>query len=75
MASRLHQLPENHVENGLHHNQLTSENTFLSGIKQRLLSFIFRGLWNEEMDQNLVGYLTFSILFDLLVFLFFGLSH
>ncbi|KAH7520868.1 hypothetical protein FEM48_Zijuj08G0191400 [Ziziphus jujuba var. spinosa] len=50
---KLHQLPENHVENGLPHNQLTSENTFLSGIKQRLLSFIFRGIWNEETDPNL----------------------
>ncbi|KAF3441496.1 hypothetical protein FNV43_RR15410 [Rhamnella rubrinervis] len=49
MAS--HQLPENLVENGLHHNQFTSENTFLSGIKQRLLSFIFRGLWNDETDH------------------------
>lgn len=57
---KLHQMPENHVENGLNHSQLTSENIFLSGIKQRLLSFIFRGLWNEETDQNLVGYLTFQ---------------
>ncbi|CAA7410958.1 unnamed protein product [Spirodela intermedia] len=27
--------------------------SFLSGIKQRLLSFIFRGLWSEEIDSAL----------------------
>lgn len=58
--SKLHQQPENLVQNGSHHNMLTTENTFLSGIKQRLLSFIFQGIWNEETDQNLVSYLTFQ---------------
>ncbi|XP_057524627.1 light-mediated development protein DET1 isoform X2 [Amaranthus tricolor] len=27
-------------------------NVFLSGIKQRLLSFIFRAIWNEEVDET-----------------------
>ncbi|KAK1273764.1 Light-mediated development protein DET1 [Acorus gramineus] len=27
--------------------------SFLSGIKQRLLSFVFRGIWNEETDHTL----------------------
>lgn len=51
--SKLHQLTDNHVENGLHQNQPNSENFFLSGIKQRLLSFIFRGIWHEETNHNL----------------------
>lgn len=42
-----------HAENGLHHNQPNLDNSFLSGIKQRLLSFIFRGIWNEETDPTL----------------------
>ncbi|BFG20625.1 hypothetical protein CerSpe_068990 [Prunus speciosa] len=50
---KLHQLPENPVENGLHQSEPSSEYCFLSGIKQRLLSFIFRGIWNEEPDQAL----------------------
>lgn len=28
------------------------QSVFLSGIKQRLLSFIFRGIWNEEVDET-----------------------
>ncbi|KAL2922065.1 Light-mediated development protein DET1 [Bienertia sinuspersici] len=28
------------------------QNSFLSGIKQRLLSFIYRGIWNEEADET-----------------------
>ncbi|KAG5564776.1 hypothetical protein RHGRI_000848 [Rhododendron griersonianum] len=44
----------NHVGNGLHHNQSILESSFLSGIKQRLLSFIFSGIWTEETDQTLV---------------------
>lgn len=56
--SKLPQLPENHAQNGLHHSQPSLEDSFLSGIKQRLLSFIFRGIWNEEKDQSLVGFLT-----------------
>jgi hypothetical protein len=31
--------------------------SFLPGIKQRLLSFIFRKTWNEESDQTLVSHL------------------
>ncbi|KAF6156810.1 hypothetical protein GIB67_033279 [Kingdonia uniflora] len=30
---------------------------FLSGIKQRLLSFIYRKIWDEERDHNLVQFL------------------
>ncbi|KAK0607886.1 hypothetical protein LWI29_022011 [Acer saccharum] len=49
--SRLHQSSGNQVENGLQQNLPNQGNSFLSGIKQRLLSFIFRGIWNEETDQ------------------------
>jgi len=31
--------------------------SFLPGIKQRLLSYIFRETWNEVPDQTLVSYL------------------
>ncbi|CAH8272810.1 unnamed protein product [Arabidopsis lyrata] len=43
------------AENGLHHSQPQPNptNSFLSGIKQRLLSFIFREIWNEESDNVL----------------------
>ncbi|EOA22704.1 hypothetical protein CARUB_v10003410mg [Capsella rubella] len=42
------------AENGLHHHsQPSGSNSFLSGIKQRLLSFIFREIWNEESDNTL----------------------
>ncbi|XP_023526408.1 light-mediated development protein DET1-like isoform X2 [Cucurbita pepo subsp. pepo] len=41
------------VENGYHHNQSNTDNSFLSGLKQRLLSFIFRRIWNEETDHRL----------------------
>ncbi|KAL9453180.1 hypothetical protein AB3S75_008891 [Citrus x aurantiifolia] len=47
--SRLNPFPGNQVGNG--HNQVNQDNSFLSGIKQRLLSFIFQGMWNEETDQ------------------------
>ena len=57
--SKMHQLPQNHVQNGLHHSQPNLEESFLSGIKQRLLSFIFRRIWNEEKDRTLVGYIIF----------------
>ncbi|XP_031287845.1 light-mediated development protein DET1-like [Pistacia vera] len=50
--SRLHHLPGNNIENGSNHDQPNQDNPFLSGIKQRLLSFIFRGIWNEETDQT-----------------------
>ncbi|KAK9147196.1 hypothetical protein Scep_005953 [Stephania cephalantha] len=39
-------------ETGLQRYQ-SLETSFLSGMKQRLLSFIFRGLWNEERDRTL----------------------
>lgn len=44
---------EDDAENGLHHNnsQPNASNSILSGIKQRLLSFIFREIWNEESDN------------------------
>ncbi|XP_058105205.1 light-mediated development protein DET1 isoform X5 [Magnolia sinica] len=41
------------VENGQQHHQHIQGGSFLSGIKQRLLSFIFRGIWNEETDHTL----------------------
>ncbi|XP_057450116.1 light-mediated development protein DET1 isoform X2 [Lotus japonicus] len=50
-----HQLPGNHTENNIHQDQGQPNlgRSFLSGIKQRLLSFIFQGLWNEERDDTL----------------------
>ncbi|KAK6126679.1 hypothetical protein DH2020_039574 [Rehmannia glutinosa] len=45
------------IENGLDHNQHTPEAPFLGGLKQRLLSFIFRGIWNEEDDPTVVQFL------------------
>lgn len=47
------QVPENNVENHMHQGQPNMGNSFLSGIKQRLLSFIFQGIWNEETDDTL----------------------
>ncbi|XP_022146892.1 light-mediated development protein DET1 isoform X1 [Momordica charantia] len=41
------------VENGYHHNHPNTNNSFLTGLKQRLLSFIFRRIWNEEADHRL----------------------
>ncbi|XP_037412928.1 light-mediated development protein DET1-like isoform X1 [Triticum dicoccoides] len=35
------------------HGQAAQGNSFLPGIKQRLLSFIFRKTWNDEPDQAL----------------------
>ncbi|KAI5568146.1 hypothetical protein POPTR_013G161700v4 [Populus trichocarpa] len=58
--SKLHQSSGNHVDNGVHSNQLNSDNSFLCGIKQRLLSFIFQGIWSEETDKFQVGYLAFQ---------------
>ncbi|XP_039057197.1 light-mediated development protein DET1-like [Hibiscus syriacus] len=40
------------ADNGINHDQPNSNNSFLSGIKQRLLSFIFREIWSEETDQT-----------------------
>ncbi|RYR10351.1 hypothetical protein Ahy_B05g078817 isoform E [Arachis hypogaea] len=62
------QLLGNHIDNNIHQAQPNPGNSFLSGIKQRLLSFMFRGLWNEETDDTLVGFLklNFGLLFLLL---------
>lgn len=51
--STLHHVPVNQAGNGLQHNHPSPENYFLSGLKQRLLSFIVRGIWSEESDQTL----------------------
>ncbi|KAK3017367.1 hypothetical protein RJ639_005554, partial [Escallonia herrerae] len=50
--SKLQQIPVDNVGNGVHNNQPIQEIFFLRGLKQRLLSFIFRGLWNEETDET-----------------------
>ncbi|KAK2972705.1 hypothetical protein RJ640_025556, partial [Escallonia rubra] len=52
--SKLQQIPVDNVGNGVHNNQPIQEIFFLRGLKQRLLSFIFRGLWNEETDETQV---------------------
>ncbi|XP_073106300.1 light-mediated development protein DET1 isoform X2 [Elaeis guineensis] len=41
------------VANGVLQLQVTQGTSFLSGIKQRLLSFIFCKIWNEEADPTL----------------------
>lgn len=51
------QVPENNVENHMHQGQPNMGNSFLSGIKHRLLSFIFQGIWNEETDDTLVSFI------------------
>ncbi|GKE11965.1 light-mediated development protein DET1 isoform X1 [Tanacetum coccineum] len=53
--SQAQQILTNNVVNGPHPEQPPQENPFLSGIKQRLLSFIVRGIRNEEKDENMVG--------------------
>lgn len=40
----------------MHNLQVSQSNSFLSGIKQRLLSFVFRAIWNEETDETQVGF-------------------
>lgn len=57
--SRLNPFPGNQVGNS--HNQVNQDDSFLSGIKQRLLSFIFQGMWNEETDQAMVGLSLFTL--------------
>ncbi|KAF9603755.1 hypothetical protein IFM89_037841 [Coptis chinensis] len=49
------ELPLNQGENEVQHQQQSPEahTSFLSGIKQRLLSFMFRGIWNEESDESM----------------------
>lgn len=49
--------PMNHAVIGPQPEQPAQENPFLSGIKQRLLSFIVRGIRNEENDETMVGFL------------------
>ncbi|KVH31636.1 De-etiolated protein 1, Det1 [Cynara cardunculus var. scolymus] len=43
----------NNAANGPHLEQPAQENPFLTGIKQRLLSFIVRGIRNEEKDETM----------------------
>ncbi|XP_042488753.1 light-mediated development protein DET1 isoform X2 [Macadamia integrifolia] len=43
----------NQIENGTQHHWHIPGTFFVSGIKQRLLSFIFRGIWNEEKDHTM----------------------
>ncbi|KAG6384856.1 hypothetical protein SASPL_153675 [Salvia splendens] len=40
------------IGNGLESIHHMPETSFLSGLKQRLLSFILRGIWNEEHDPT-----------------------
>ncbi|URE15996.1 De-etiolated protein 1 Det1 [Musa troglodytarum] len=39
--------------NGIHHEPVAQASSFLTGIKQRLLSFIFHKAWSEEADPIL----------------------
>lgn len=41
------------VDNGMQQSQQIQCGTFLGGIKQRLLSFIFRSIWNGDTDPAL----------------------
>ncbi|KAL9230495.1 hypothetical protein vseg_005837 [Gypsophila vaccaria] len=50
--SKLSQTLENNPES-VPSNNIVPQNNFLTGIKQRLLSFIYRGIWNEEADEAL----------------------
>ncbi|KAK6921516.1 De-etiolated protein 1, Det1 [Dillenia turbinata] len=51
--SKMLQFSMNQVDGGVHLNQANPSSIFLSGIKQRLLSYIYRGIWNEETDHIL----------------------
>lgn len=44
--------------NGVHDDQAIAETSFLTGMKQRLLSYIFQGILNGESDPSLVSYVT-----------------
>ncbi|KAK1305287.1 Light-mediated development protein DET1 [Acorus calamus] len=48
---------QDELSNGLQQQDVQGS-SFLSGIKQRLLSFVFRGIWNEETDHTLIAYLS-----------------
>ena len=61
-SKQLHQMTVNHAANGLHHDRPAGETSFLSGIKQRLLSFIYQGIWNEETDQTLVSHINMELI-------------
>ncbi|KAL5719344.1 acid phosphatase det1 [Ranunculus cassubicifolius] len=37
----------------VHQHPVEAQSSLLSGIKQRLLAFMFRGIWNEERDHSL----------------------
>ncbi|KAK4748008.1 hypothetical protein SAY87_014594 [Trapa incisa] len=41
------------IDPDLHRRPTSRDSTFLTGLKQRLLSFVFRGIWNEESDDSL----------------------
>lgn len=69
--SQLHH-SENHVETHAHQNQLYQNSSFLSGIKQRLLSFIFRTIWNQESDDILVSSWICFLIISLLIVLLLG---
>lgn len=45
------------MTNSADHAHPTTEASFLSGFKQRLLSFIFRGIWIEEEDPTLASHI------------------
>lgn len=51
--SEQNETPANNNEDNSNNNVVVPHNSFLSGIKQRLLSFIFQGIWNEEVDETL----------------------
>ncbi|KAJ4953224.1 hypothetical protein NE237_030056 [Protea cynaroides] len=51
--NKLRELPANHIENGTQQHRHIPGTFFLSGIKQRLFSFIFRGIWNEQKDHTM----------------------
>lgn len=68
LSDKIEQLPGNHIENN--QGQPSLESPFLSGIKQRLLSFIFRRVWNEERDDALVGSLVSPFYWNFFLCLF-----
>ncbi|VFQ61625.1 unnamed protein product [Cuscuta campestris] len=43
----------NHSGGGFNHREPIPETSFMGVLKQRLLSFIFRGIWNEESDPTM----------------------
>lgn len=56
---QVHQLSGDRIDADFRHRPIIQGNTFLSGLKQRLLSFVFRGIWNEESDDALVRFESF----------------